>query len=122
MTTTTTFDVHAAIPLHVTIGDKYRPAMEITEQADADAYWKRMVEHNMACAAAEGKHQTREEAERIERGNVGYFAGYYGLETQERVERLFMAVHPVFGSVKGPQMTAEEILHAGMNMAKERNG
>lgn len=41
--------------------------------------------------------RTREESEEIERSNLGYYAGYYDAETRERVERLFGAVHPIFG-------------------------
>ncbi len=48
--------------------------------------------------------KTREEAEEIERANLGYWAGYYRPETRERVERLFRCAHPFFGSIaeKGP--------------------
>jgi len=52
-------------PLDVTIGDKYRPAMELTDQAAADAYFERCVEHCMA----HGK--TRVQAIYIEKANLG---------------------------------------------------
>jgi hypothetical protein len=74
-------------PDKITIGEKYGPAMEITDQAEADRYFERCVEHMM-------RHgHDRNEAERIERGNLGYFAGYYGDETRARVERLFRCAH-----------------------------
>lgn len=108
------------IPIGVTIREKYAPAMEIMEQAEATAYWNRLVEHNLFSCAAEGIARTGEEAESHERANLGYYAGYYGTDVQGRVERLFLAVHPVFGSVaREPQMTTEEVLQSGMKMAQE---
>lgn len=77
----------------ITIGDKYKPAMEITDQAEADAYFERCVEHTM------GFGKSREEAESIERQNLGYFAGYYDPATQSRVGRLYRCSHPVFGAI-----------------------
>lgn len=81
------------LPKQITIGDKYRPAMEITDQAAATEYFERCVEHCM------GFGKTREEAEKVERANLGYFAGYYGPDVRARVERLFTCEHPVFGSI-----------------------
>ncbi|MHC4734647.1 MAG: hypothetical protein ACYTDW_09330 [Planctomycetota bacterium] len=73
--------------------DKYGPAMKITEQADADAYFELCIAQCMS----HGK--SRAEAELIERQNLGYWAGYYDSATRERVERLFRCAHPVFGSI-----------------------
>ena len=79
------------LPDKITIGEKYDPAMKITDQAEADAYFEVLVEHMM-------RHgHDREEAERIERTNLGYYAGY-GFD-RERVERLFNCEHPIFGKV-----------------------
>lgn len=102
----------------ITIGEKYGPAMMITDQAEADAYFANCVEHTM------GFGKTREEAERIERINLGYYAGYYGSETRERVERLYACEHPVFGKIaEQGQPTAEQALAAGIARAKaDRSG
>jgi hypothetical protein len=86
----------APFPKDMTIGDKYRPAMEIQDQEEADNYFKQCVRHTMMHGE---QPMSQEEAERIERINLGYFAGYYGPETRERVERLFNCSHPVFGKV-----------------------
>jgi hypothetical protein len=103
------------LPKTITIGEKYKPAMEITDQAEANKYFEDLVEHCMSLG------KTREEAESIERQNLGYFAGYYNSETQERVERLFSCVHPVFGAIsKKGQPTAEEALEAGRHMATKQ--
>jgi hypothetical protein len=72
--------------VNITIGEKYGPAMEITEQADADAYFERCVQHTMSYG------KTLDEAEAIERINLGYYSGYYNVETMARVNRLFQSV------------------------------
>jgi hypothetical protein len=77
----------------ITYAEKYDPAMKITDQDAADAYFEECVAHTMSF----GKN--REEAEATERTNLGYWAGYYSHETRERVERLFRCEHPVFGKI-----------------------
>lgn len=77
-----------------TIGQKYCPAMEITDQAEADRYFEQCVAESMEYG------RTRAEAESIERANLGYYAGYYDHETRVRVERLYRCKHPIFGSAQ----------------------
>lgn len=95
---------------NISYGDKYSPAMEIMDQEAADKHFDELVRHNLSFGMT-----TIEEAQRIERSNLGYFAGYYDHETRARVERLFKCEHPVFGSIaeNGPP-TTEEALLAGM--------
>lgn len=97
---------------NVTIGEKYGPAMEMTDQAEADAYFQKLVEHAMRFG------KTREDAEQQERGNLGYYAGYYGSETRERVERLFCCAHPIFGKASDGIPTPAEALAAGKAAAQ----
>lgn len=87
------------LPEKITIGDKYGPAMEITDQAEADAYFEKLVEHTMSYAKDE-QYKTHEGAAALERSNLGYYAGYYDTETRKRVERLYGCAHPVFGPVE----------------------
>jgi len=98
----------------MTIGELYMPAMELETREEADAYFEKLVER---CIRG-GK--TREEAEKIERSNLGYFAGYYSHETRQRVERLFSCAHPVFGSIddNGPP-TATEAFRAGLERGEK---
>lgn len=104
-------DVH--IPHEATFGQCYIPAMAITDQAEADAYFEALVERNI------GWSNSREEAERIERANLGYFAGYYDAETRERVERLFRCAHPIFGAIaEGGAPTPEEALELGIRFGE----
>jgi hypothetical protein len=72
---------------------KYDVAMTLVDQEDADRYFERLVLGTMASG------KTREQAEEIERREIGYYAGYHLDETRERVERLFRCAHPVFGSI-----------------------
>jgi hypothetical protein len=92
----------------LTIGEKYGPAMKIESQAEAEAYFERCVAHCMSFG------KSREDAEKIERSNLGYMAGDYDAATRERVERLFKCRHPVFGAIaeKG-QPTPEEAFRMG---------
>jgi hypothetical protein len=101
------------LPESITIGAKYGPAMNITDQAKADEYFEALVEHSMRCFG-----QTREEAERLERDNLGYFAGYSGHDTRLRVEQLFHCRHPVFGEAVKGTPTPEDASIAGAAAVK----
>lgn len=101
-----------------TIGERYTPAMAITEQADADRYFEELVLEQLAGCAAKDIPMTRERAEEIERQSLGYYAGYYSHETRAQVERLFRCKHPVFGAIaeKGAP-TVAEAFKAGLDRA-----
>lgn len=105
------------MPLKVSIGDKYSPAMKIEAQAEADAYFAQCVEHNMRCQESEGSKPSRIRAEEVERQNLGYYAGYYSHETRQRVERLFRCSHPVFGKASAHVPTIKECFDAGMQLS-----
>lgn len=92
---------------------RYQKAMEIETQEEADAHFEKCVQYSMR----HGK--TREEAELIERSNIGYWAGYCSNEVRARVERLFRCEHPIFGSIeKNGAPTPEQALKAGMDYAQ----
>ena len=82
------------IPDHATAGEKYGPAMGIADAAEARRYLEACVDHAVRQGAPD-----HAEAERVERVNLAYFAGYHGAETRARVERLFACAHPAFGPV-----------------------
>ena len=98
-----------AFSREATIGEMYGPAMKIIDQKEADEYFEACVAHNMLFG------NNRAEAERIERINLGYFAGYYDSKTMARVNRLFKTTHPIFGEAVP---TADEAFEAGEKMAK----
>lgn len=99
----------------ITIRDKYGYAMEITDQAEADRYFEQCVQHSMSFGSS------REEAVRVERENLGYYAGYYSSETRARVEKLFRCAHPVFGAIaeKGSP-SPSDAFGAGVRTAEAR--
>jgi hypothetical protein len=99
------------LPEHMTIGEKYGPAMKITDPKEAAVYWEACVQHTMKYG-----NVSRKEAESIERQNFGYFAGYYDTATRERVERLFGSPHPIIGSVQATP-SPEEIIELGRKWA-----
>ena len=104
------------LPEKITYGEAYGPAMEMTNQEEADEYFEILVLHLMKY---HGK--SRQEAEEIERENLGYYAGYYDNETRKRVEKLFRCSHPIFGPIEKGVPTAEEAFEMGQKYAKERN-
>jgi len=86
--------------------------MEVQTEEEAAAYFEELVQRNMSVWG-----HPREEAESIERRNLGYFAGYYGHETRLRVERLFRCSHPVFGKASHGAPTPDEAFEAGKRLA-----
>jgi hypothetical protein len=103
------------LPEHMTIGEAYAPAMEMTDAQKAAEYFEALVRRDMKYFG-----KSRQEAEQMERGNLGYFAGYYDSATRERVERLFNCAHPVFGSIaENGAPTAEQALEAGKRAARK---
>lgn len=101
-------------PDEISYGDKYDPAMSIQDQVTADAYFESCVQHTMKVG-----DKCREEAERIERENLGYWAGYHGEETRRRVEKLFACAHPIFGSIEeSGSPSSEEAFSLGRQWAE----
>lgn len=72
-------------PTRLSHAEKYGPAMEIEDEAEARAYFEACVEHNMRLT-----HNARERAEDLERQNILYYAMYHAPETRQRVARLFL--------------------------------
>lgn len=97
------------LPKKITYGEKYTPAMAITDQAEADRYFALCVDHSMRMG------KTRVEAEELERTNLGYFAGYYDVMTRRRVDKLYGAMHPIFGR---SEPTAEEAFEIGKTIGR----
>lgn len=102
----------------LTFGDILHPAMAITDQADADQYLAAYIQNIREDRKDLPEGST--EPEKVAKGNLGYFAGYYDSETRQRVERLFKCAHPVFGSIADNGVpTAEEALEAGRRLGAE---
>jgi len=78
----------------LTIGECLDPAMEITDEADAQQYLEAYIEYQ---EQFKNEFTAGNTARSICLQNIGYYTGYYNLETQERVLRLFKTEHPIFG-------------------------
>ena len=74
----------------LTIGEKYGPIWKITTVEQARAYLEECIAHTMS----RNPQMTREEAERIERQNIGFYAGHGDIESARRVMVLFDVCHP----------------------------
>jgi hypothetical protein len=98
-------------------GDRYGAAMSITDPHEAQEYLEGLVDWHVEKWMKDWNNPDREEAERIERANLGYFAGYYDAETYECVMRLFDTSHPVFGKTPPAQ---EEAFRLGYERGKQR--
>lgn len=83
---------------NVTIGEKYRFAMEIKTKEKAKAYLKALIEHNIKILKKEGVKGTIEKAKEIELSNIGFLAECYGNEKRKKVYELFNASYPIFGN------------------------
>lgn len=84
----------------LTYAESLGPAMRITDPEDAKQYFDAYVDFTTAhFEDATGSH-TPEEVCKI---NLGYYSGYYDRETQERVEKLFITNHPIFGPLNTKQ-------------------
>tara|TARA_B100000614_G_scaffold262909_1_gene300545 strand:+ start:104394 stop:104810 length:417 start_codon:yes stop_codon:yes gene_type:complete len=98
----------------LTNGETLGPAMEIETEDEARQYLDNYVDWMVV------KHgMSRVEALNVAKQNIGYYSGYYGVDTQRRVERVFKCVHPIFGSTSGEQMSVQEILEQGRKMGEE---
>jgi hypothetical protein len=99
----------------VTVEEKYGPAMQINTEDDAKRYLEGCIAHTVRV----NKEILEEDARQQELDNIGYYAGYFDEETRKRVEKLFGAVHPVFGSVK-IKRTPKEIFDLGFEIGSCR--
>lgn len=96
------------------------PAMNITDQADADQYLAAYIAYQTKMLP-NGKNDDGLTAEDICKQNLGYYAGYYTAETRERVERLFKCKHPIFGSImENGQPTVTEAFFIGQELGRRK--
>lgn len=63
------------------------------------------------------------EAMKICQSNLGYFVGYYPIEYRLRIEELFEATHPIFGSIKKDGIPSIEIAYKkGLKLGGKQHG
>lgn len=79
----------------LTYGECLKPAMEITNPCIASQYLDDYVAY-IQRKKDEGIFEGEETPLEVARLNLGYFAGYYSKEVQDRVNRLFDTYHPIY--------------------------
>lgn len=85
-------------------------AMNIESKRKARAFLRFLVQNEMKKDPSFG----REFHEKKIKDRIGYFAGYYGIETRKKIEDFYDTEHPIFGKVnelEGP--TVEESMTCG---------
>lgn len=90
----------------LTYGEALRPAMEITDQEEADRYFHDYVKYTQKFLKESSKN-----AEEIVKSNIGYYTGYCDSETAARVQKLFLCSHPIFGETRP---TSEQAFKQGL--------
>lgn len=96
-----------------TIGDFVREVLAIHDVTKATAFFHEYVEH---LRQVPGTSAT--DAEELARQNIGWVFGEgMSLETRRMWRTACGAYHPVLGTMDR-QLTAEELLQAGMDVAK----
>lgn len=99
--------------------ESLNPAMEITDPEDAKQYKEALIKYTERFLT-NGLSESGMTAEEVVNSNLGYYAGYYSLETRERVEKLFNCSHPVFGSIKdNGAPTPKQAFEAGLEIGKQ---
>jgi hypothetical protein len=101
-------------PNEPTLGQLYKPALEITTQERADRYLEVLVDHLQKLSA---EPLSRAEALTSVRMSLAYYAGYYDQEVRERVERLYRCHHPILGPV-GSTPDPSAILEIGRRIGE----
>lgn len=96
----------------LTYGECLGPAMQITDEADAQQYLADYVAYIQQALDREPRNDNQTAAQ-IAGINLGYYAGYYDHETRIRVERLFCCAHPIFGGAAKHEPSRDECLSAG---------
>ena len=90
----------------LTYGEALDPAMEIKDPDEALQYLKDYVVYLQKFLDEEPREDAMTALE-IAKTNLGYYAGYYDGETQVRVEKLYKAVHPIFGTTSNHGSTSK---------------
>ena len=100
------------LPDGITFGTKYGDLVPSAKtREEALAIYEACVEHCMRCRPC-----GREEAEKIEKFNIGYWTGYFSDAECIRVQELYQLPHPYFGWAKDGFPTLEECIQKGMEL------
>ena len=94
----------------VTFGDVFNTALKYAKNNKklAAEFFNVYVKHIHDCNPELTDYDCVERA----KANVGYFAGYYGASEQKLVQKVYDAVHPVFGKNYWEKSVKENLLTA----------
>lgn len=99
-----------------TYQEQFDSAMKCETEAEAKKWMAAEIVYHMNMTG-----NGHEEARRIILVNLGYMAGYYSHETAQKINRLFGAVHPIFGSADYHKtVSSEEAVEAGVKYANQK--
>lgn len=99
-----------------TLGQTYGVLVKAQTQEEATELFSDLLEYGIDQEPDKDPAQI----EATMRSNLGYYAGYYSLETQQRVEKLYGAVHPIFGtSFRETPITPVETFQMGAELARK---
>lgn len=96
----------------LTLGEALDPAMEITTKVEADLFLLDYMDY----LAPFNKEMDRYDLENLAKYNIGYYSGYFDIETRKRVEELFECKHPILGSYT-TTYTPAELIEMGIKRA-----
>ena len=114
------FNPHNIPPNKLTIQDICEPACNCHSSDEAKEYLTEYIKYVEKCLVEEPRTDGKT-AESICKDNIAYYAGYFDLGVRLRVEKLFGAVHPIFGSATNP-VGPDKALMLGKMMAEIHKG
>jgi hypothetical protein len=93
-----------------TVGEIFDTALNLakTDKRKAGAFFNACVDY-----VRDANGCSREEAEKIVKGNFGYYSGYYNKEVSDIIYSTYCCEHPIFG--KHPfDVSPEDAYRAGL--------
>ena len=79
-----------------TMGEIFEKALEVAKFDDGDRCQEFLTTYANWVTEVNGYYNT-EEAMKLVKGNLGYFAVYYGKDVYDAINKAYGATHPVFG-------------------------
>ncbi len=99
-------------------GDQFRAALACKTKQEADDWLAKEIQYY-----EDEYNKAADEARSTIMNNLGYMAGYYDHETAVKIEKLFGALHPIFGSATyHKDITPEQAFNAGKKWAGQETG
>lgn len=87
----------------LTFKDCLEPAMHITDRDDAKQYLQAYIQH----IASHLDDDDDRDPKRIALINLGFYTTFHSMQTRRRVEKLFGAKHPIYGSAFAPVLPVQ---------------